>query len=350
MANTGKPGARSLMRRASGMVAAAGCCLLLGACSQVGSPADLLALQKPSAAEQKAASAETPAAEKTAAANTGVTTGAIKDNRSELHKATEFWGKAFSQNPKDAQTALNYARNLRAMGEKQQAMSVLQQASSFNGTHRGIMSEYGRLALELDQITLAQKILEQADDPAAPDWKTISARGTVMAKQGLYREAIPLYERALELAPNQASVLSNLALAHAMVGSPEKAEPLLKRAVAASNGDERVNQNLALVLGLQGKYDEAKLTAGRDLPPDRASASVDYVKAIVRADAKPLQVATAEKPAADTKAVETKAAKTETKAAKADAKAAKTEKIKGAQTATAGDVPAWSTSVAVVKP
>ncbi|KAB2914126.1 MAG: tetratricopeptide repeat protein [Hyphomicrobiaceae bacterium] len=210
------------------------------------------------------------------------------DGRSELQKATEYWGKAYAADPRDAQTALNYARNLKAMGEKQHAFAVLQQASAVHGTHRGINGEYGRLALEFEQVALAQKVLEQADDPANPDWRVISARGTVYAKQGKYREAIPLYERALALAPNQASILNNLALAQALDGHADKAEPLLKKAVAAGGFEERVNQNLALVLGLQGKYDEAKLTAGRTLPPDTASASIDYLQRIVKLEPKPM--------------------------------------------------------------
>ena len=137
-------------------------------------------------------------------------------------------------------SALSYARNLKAMGEKRQALAVLQQASLFHPGHRSLNSEYGRLALEFDQVSVAQRLLEQADDPTNPDWRVISARGTVLAKQGRYRDAIPLYERALALAPDQASVLNNLALAHAMEGHPDKAEPLLKRApIAGRTGHPR---------------------------------------------------------------------------------------------------------------
>ena len=173
--------------------------------------------------------------------------------------------------PRDPDKALAYARNLKALGEKRQALAVLQQASNFNAGHRGLNSEYGRLALELDQVSLAQRLLEAADDPANPDWRIISARGTVLAKLGSYRDAIPLYERALALAPNQPSILNNLALAHAMEGQADKAEPLLRRAAAADGKDPRVNQNLSLVLGLQGKYDEARVVAARDLPADNAA-------------------------------------------------------------------------------
>jgi Flp pilus assembly protein TadD len=226
------------------------------------------------------------AAEPSAPATTAST--ATSDTRTDLQKATEYWGKEFAKNPRDAQIALNYARNLKALGEKRQALAVLQQASVFHGAHRGLNAEYGRLALEFDQVSLAGKLLEQADDPTNPDWKLISARGTVLAKQGRYREAIAFYERALVLAPEQASILNNLALAHAMEGHPDKAEPLLKRAAAAGGNEPRVGQNLALVLGLQGKYDEAKLTGARDLAPDKAAANVDYLRSIVQLDAKPL--------------------------------------------------------------
>ena len=208
------------------------------------------------------------------------------DGRAELAKATDYWGKEFAKNPRDVKAALSYARNLKAMGEKRQALAVLQQSSVFHAGSREFSGEYGRLALEFDQVSLAQRLLEQADDPTNPDWRVISARGTVLAKQGSYRNAIPFYERALALAPDQPSVLSNLALAHAMAGHPDRAEPLLRRA-AKDGSDPRVTQNLALVLGLQGKYEDARTAAGRDLTAEEASANVEYLRRIVMLDPVP---------------------------------------------------------------
>ncbi|HEU4379182.1 MAG TPA: tetratricopeptide repeat protein [Hyphomicrobiaceae bacterium] len=229
----------------------------------------------------------------------------------------------YAKNPKDAQTALNFARNLKAQGEKQQALAVMQQASDANPTHKGIAGEYGRLLLEFNHITQAEKLLELADDPTNPDWKVVSARGTVFAKQSQYSKAVPLFERALQLAPDQPSVMSNLALAYAMEGKVEKAEPLLRRA-AALGGDARVNQNLALVLGLQGKYDEAKQTMAADIPPDRAAANIDYLKQMVKAEPKPIP-----------------------KSAAPDKVAAK---LKPAAAETSKDATGWSTNVAAARP
>jgi Flp pilus assembly protein TadD len=245
-------------------LAVAGVCLALGACAQSGTgPLDLSAPLNDSEAPSK-------------------------DIRTDLAKATDASGRAFAKEPRNPDKAVAYARNLKAMGEKRQALAVLQQAANFNAGHRALNSEYGRLALDLDQVSVAQRLLEAADDPTNPDWRVISARGTVLAKQGSYRDAIPLYERALALAPDQPSILNNLALARAMEGHADQAEPLLKRAAAADGKDPRVSQNLALVLGLQGKYDEAKVAAARDLPADKAAADVDYVRRIVMLEARPM--------------------------------------------------------------
>lgn len=220
----------------------------------------------------------------------------VSDNsapKTELQKAADYWGKESAKNPNDAQAAVNYARNLKALGAKQEAMQVLQTAHSVNPSNKQLNSEYGRLALETDQIAAAQKLLDQAADPVSPDWKTVSAKGTLLAKQGKHREAIVQFEQARMLAPDQSSVLNNLALAHAMDGRAEKAETMLKEALAAAPSDERIARNLSLVLGLQGKHDESKLIMAKALTPDAAAEDASYLKQMVKSQPASLPVAQA---------------------------------------------------------
>lgn len=189
--------------------------------------------------------------------------------RTELEKATEYWGNEFSKNPQSGKAAISYARNLKALGRKQEALSVLQGAYVHNAADREYLSEYGRLALEQGQVSTAAQLLERADDPAKPDWRVISGRGTALAKQGQFKDAIGYFERARMLAPDQPSVMSNLAMAYAMDGQAGRAEPLLRQAMDNPRSDQRVKQNLALVLDLQGKKSEARQLSGPedDDPP-----------------------------------------------------------------------------------
>lgn len=278
--NIALPRVPALRLRQGGTIAALSASLLLGACGQtLNSGGDLLSLTKP----EQAAPANRQQVAAQAGAPTQATTGGVSD---ELLKATDYWGQIYAKSPRDLEAALNYARNLKAMGEKRRALGVLQQASLYNGQSRELASEYGRLALDLDQVAVAKQLLAIADDPAKPDWRVVSARGAALAKEGKYDEAIPFFERAQALSPDQPSVMSNLALAYAMNGEAGKGESMLRQAASADGQSPRIRQNLALVLGLQGKYDEAKLIAARDMPITNASDNADYLREVVKLDPK----------------------------------------------------------------
>lgn len=204
----------------------------------------------------------------------------------DLQKATAHWAKAYQKSPQDIKAAMAYAKNLKAMGEKAQAFAVLQQTAQFHAGNKELASEYGRLALELDQISLAAQLLEYADDPTNPDWRVISARGAALAKQGKYKDAVLHLERAQKLAPAQMSVMNNLALAYTMNGEAAKAEDLLRQAVNTGDASAKTKQNLALVLGLQGKYDEATQMDSTAVASDTAKANTALLKQIVKLEPK----------------------------------------------------------------
>jgi Flp pilus assembly protein TadD len=245
--------------------------LLLGACSQTSNLLPSLAM-KPAPTETSDIT------------QTGTQAGTQTGPQTELQKATMYWGQEYAKKPTELQPALNYARDLKAMGEKQKALAVLQQASMLHNTDRELAGEYGRLALDLDQVGAANQLLAVADDPTKPDWRVISARGTVMAKQGKYSDAIPFYERALTLSQNNPTVLNNLAMAYAMMGDAKKAEEILRQAVTTEGAAPKVRENLALVLGLQGRYDESRSVAAGVLNSEVASANTSYLKQMVKLD------------------------------------------------------------------
>lgn len=256
---------QSPMSRRLGIIASLTASLLLGACSASPSLLQDIAL-KPETTSSTDASASEP--------------------QTELQKATVYWGKEYAKDPMQLQPALNYAKDLKALGEKRKALSVLQQASMFHGKDPELTSEYGRLALELNQVNMAGQLLAAADDPTRPDWRVVSARGTVWAKQGKYNNAIPFYERALSLSPNNPTVMNNLAMAHAMMGDPKKAEEILRQALATPGATPKMRENLALVLGLQGRYDESRSVASAVLDSSTVSSNTSYLKQMVKLDAK----------------------------------------------------------------
>jgi Flp pilus assembly protein TadD len=191
--------------------------------------------------------------------------------------ATAQWAAAYLRHPQDPRMALGYARALKAIGSKDQAMEVLK--VSYQTSPSGeVASELGRLALDMGRLDIAKATLQMAESQGVHDWKTLSAQGTLRAKQGQHAEAQQYFLAALELEPNAVSVTNNLALSYALDNKADRAEELLRKAMATGPEDKRIRQNLALVLGLQGKYEEARQLASIDIPAADAKANMAYLR------------------------------------------------------------------------
>jgi Flp pilus assembly protein TadD len=192
-------------------------------------------------------------------------------------KATKLSAE-FKKNPGNSQVALNYIYHLRSLGMGQRAVSILHQAYQANPRHPVIASEYGRLLLGSGKTVQAARVLNRINANAKQDWHTLSALGTIEARNGSYDKATNYFRQARVLAPKKASILNNLALSIALGGKPDEAENLLRNADDSGRFGARLRQNLALVLALQGKYEEAQAMATTDLTPAQARTNIAYLK------------------------------------------------------------------------
>jgi Flp pilus assembly protein TadD len=187
-------------------------------------------------------------------------------------------GARYRANPNDPNVAVAYARALGALGERAQAVAVLEQASMRNPGDKTVLGAYGRALAAVGNYPQALDVLNRAHSPDQPDWHILSAQGAVLDQMGRHEDAQRYYSSALKIVPEEPSVLSNLGLSYALSRDLPKAEATLRRAVAQPGTDPRVRQNLALVVGLQGRFAEAEGIARADLPPDEAAANVAYLK------------------------------------------------------------------------
>ncbi len=201
------------------------------------------------------------------------------------------WAAAYSKNPSDPKMVLGYAYALKATGNKQQAMTVLNNGFRSNPGNGEIAAQLGRVALEVGRADVAQQALSVAQKEGVDDWRTLSAQGTLLAKQGNHAGAQRYFQAALKKNPNSTSVINNLALSYALDGKAKESESLLRQAVASGTPDKRVRQNLALVLGLQGKFNEATQVASVGTSKQEANQNVAYLRQMLN---QPTQVASAE--------------------------------------------------------
>jgi Flp pilus assembly protein TadD len=188
------------------------------------------------------------------------------------------WGDRYRANPSNPQIAIGYAQELRASGQRAQAVAVLEQASMQNPKNMELLGAYGRALADAGNYKLALDVLGRAHLPDQPDWRILSVQGAVLDQMGKHEEARRYYATALKIVPNEPSVLSNLGLSYALSKDLVRAEQTLRRAAAGARSDARVRQNLALVVGLQGRFAEAEDIARADLPSTEAAANVAYLR------------------------------------------------------------------------
>lgn len=187
----------------------------------------------------------------------------------------------FKANPKDAEAALQYAKALRATGQRAQAVAVLEQATLAQPGNKALLAGYGRALADNGNFQQAFDVLGRAHSPEDPNWSILSAQGAALDQLERHEEARQYYASALKIAPEEPSVLSNLGLSYMLSKDLPMAEETLRRAYGRDAGDARIRSNLAVVVGLQGRTSEAEGIAKADLPPAEAAANVAALKRLL---------------------------------------------------------------------
>jgi Flp pilus assembly protein TadD len=123
--------------------------------------------------------------------------------------------------------------------------------------------------------------VRRAQTPEYPDWKLVSAEAAILDQLGQSAKARELYRKALDLKPNEPSILSNLGMSYVLEGDLKTAEKHMRAAVEAPGADSRVRQNLALVVGLQGRFKEAEQIASQEISQQQAQANVAYLRSML---------------------------------------------------------------------
>ncbi|MBA8844649.1 tetratricopeptide repeat protein [Brucella ciceri] len=190
-------------------------------------------------------------------------------------------GAQYERNPKDRQTALNYANVLGRLGRNDQALAVMRALAIIYPKDQAVLAAYGKALAGAGQFDGGLDAIRRAQNPAYPDWKLVSAEGAILDQMGRKEEARATYQKALQLQPNEPSIISNMGMSYLLAGDARTAETYFKQAAAAPGADSRVRQNLALSVGLQGRFQEAEAIAAQEISPQQAKANTDYLRSML---------------------------------------------------------------------
>jgi Flp pilus assembly protein TadD len=196
---------------------------------------------------------------------------------SELRK----YGEKYRQDPKSKATGLTYGTLLRMTGRDEQALAVMRKLVIHHPKDNDVLSAYAKALAATGNLKEALDAVNRAQRPEQPDWRLLSAKGAILDQLDRTAEARRYYHQALDIMPDEPSVLSNLGMSHVLANDLPAAENYLKKANQQPGADSLVRQNLALVVGLQGRFEEAEKIASAELPPEEASANVEYLRSML---------------------------------------------------------------------
>jgi Flp pilus assembly protein TadD len=190
-----------------------------------------------------------------------------------------FWASQVDADPKDPEAGIKLTAALRTMGRYDEAAQAIEAVLVLQPQNVDALLERARVALTRGQGFYAIEPVRKALQIAPKDWRAATLLAVAMDQAQRPDEAFIAHRKAMEIAPDNAVVLSNAAMFYAVQGDKTKAETLLRKAVTEPDASLQVRQNLALVLGLQGKLAEAEKIERENLPPQMAQANLDYFKA-----------------------------------------------------------------------
>jgi Flp pilus assembly protein TadD len=195
--------------------------------------------------------------------------------------AADYYRNLLERKPDDQKIALALARNLRLIGQPEEAVFVLLPFIEKNDKDAKLMFELGKDQIAAAQPALAEKALKRALEFDPKNWEIHSALAVAYDYQDLSAEAQEAYLAALALSPENPTVLNNLALSQAKAGALPIAIATMERAARASRNRAQIRQNLAMLLALKGDIQGAERLTRQDLAPDVAARNLGIFRMLM---------------------------------------------------------------------
>lgn len=200
-------------------------------------------------------------------------------DRADALTRSVFWNEQAGLDPNDAAAGIKAAQALRELGRYGEAAQAAQKVLLVHPGQSDALLEVGRAQIAGGQAFYGIAALEQARDARPQDWRAWSLLGTAYEQVRRPDDARAAWAQALALSPDNAEVLTNMAVSALSKGDAASAEPLLRRAATQPDASLKVRLNLALALGLNGRMGEAEAILRRDLPPEQADANLAWLRA-----------------------------------------------------------------------
>ena len=190
------------------------------------------------------------------------------ERRGDWPAAASHWERTTQSSLEDKTITLALVRALRLSGACGRAAPYLSTLLSNHGSDFQVLLETGKCHLVSGRLDAAVSTLDQAIEAGPMNWEAETVMATALDHLERPHDALVHHDRALELAPGNAIILSNKAISLALDGKLDLALTLMREASAKPDAISRVRLNLAFLEAISGNMEFAALMAEQEIAGD----------------------------------------------------------------------------------
>lgn len=194
----------------------------------------------------------------------------------DYRSAAKYYQNLYNRDADDMQALLGLVRNLRYVGSAGQSLALLDEAMPRHPDIFALRAEFAKAlvasGLAEEAVDVLTGLLEEVPD----DWELLSALGIAYDLNNDPGQAERAYLAALEVTPENTSVINNLALSLALSGKIDEGIAILEETTAGRFSTPHIRQNLALMYAMKGDIQSARRLAEQDLPKDVVENNIVY--------------------------------------------------------------------------
>ena len=204
------------------------------------------------------------------------TAAETSQDKFDYRSAAKYYQNLHKRDPNDMAALLGLARNLRYIGSAASSLALLEEALPGNPGNFAIRAEYGKSLVAAGRGRRAIDYLTELLEEIPDDWELLSALGIAHDLLGESGKAERAYRSALEITPENPSIINNLALSLALSDQIDEGIALLEKTTNTVLSTPHLRQNLALMYAMKGDIKSARRLAEWDLPREMVDSNIEY--------------------------------------------------------------------------
>ncbi|MDH3335626.1 MAG: OmpA family protein, partial [Rhodospirillaceae bacterium] len=179
-----------------------------------------------------------------AAKTENMSAGANAVEIAQYGEAINHFRDLVKQKPDELEAYLGLSRNLRWAGGPDEAATVLEKVKAKFADNGAYLAELGKVRINQGMVEQGVNFLSMASEKNPDDWRLHSALGVGFDYLAFYGDAQKSYKRALDLCPDDAAVMNNMAISQGLSGNIDKAIITLETALSYGRHSEKIAKNL----------------------------------------------------------------------------------------------------------